>query len=209
MKELEFFTEHLHGVPIILILRNLEPDETVRMTRRAWDLGVPLVEVPIASAQAMPSLLAAVEDAKGRGQIVGAGSIKSPEQVSLSKAAGAAFLVSPGFTLSVSEAARAASLPLLPGVASASEIMVALEHGHQWLKAFPASVLGVPWVRAQRDPFPEVRFVATGGVRADNASTFLAAGFAGLGVGGGGATAEALEQLVEAVNSYRNAPPSS
>ena len=67
-------------------------------------------------------------------------------------------------------------LPVMPGVATSSEIQAARRLGLVWLKAFPVAQLGSAWVRAQLAPFPEARFVATGGVDADNAREFLDAG---------------------------------
>jgi 2-dehydro-3-deoxyphosphogluconate aldolase/(4S)-4-hydroxy-2-oxoglutarate aldolase len=83
--------------------------------------------------------------------------------------------VSPVYTDSVSHACRALGLPLLPGVATASEVMQAQEAGHGFLKFFPASAAGgVPMLKALAGPFPEVVFCPTGGIGPDNAHEYLA-----------------------------------
>jgi 2-dehydro-3-deoxyphosphogluconate aldolase / (4S)-4-hydroxy-2-oxoglutarate aldolase len=124
------------------------------------------------------ALEAAIGWGRRAGQVVGAGTVTSVALVNAVAAAGAAFTVAPGFHPEVVEASRAAQLPHLPGVATATEVQSAGAAGCRWQKAFPASVLGVPWIRAMRGPFPDVRFVATGGIDTANAPEFLAAGAA-------------------------------
>ncbi|WP_259607261.1 MULTISPECIES: bifunctional 4-hydroxy-2-oxoglutarate aldolase/2-dehydro-3-deoxy-phosphogluconate aldolase [Microbacterium] len=98
-------------------------------------------------------------------------------------AAGAGFTVSPGLDLEVVRASHDAGLSGLPGVGTASEVQLARKAGLTWLKAFPASVLGSSWLHAMRGPFPEVRFVATGGMSAANATEYLDAGARVVAVG--------------------------
>jgi 2-dehydro-3-deoxyphosphogluconate aldolase/(4S)-4-hydroxy-2-oxoglutarate aldolase len=73
-------------------------------------------------------------------------------------------------------ASLAAGLPHLPGVGTATEVQQAYRAGCRWLKAFPAAALGPAWLSALHGPFPDVRFVATGGLTVADAPTFLAAG---------------------------------
>lgn len=198
-----FFSQYLAKVPIVLILRDLSPDRAREMARLAWDLGVSLVEVPITSVSSIESLAAVVDESRGGQEIAGAGSIKSTEDIRMCLEAGASFGVSPGMSLDVADAARAEGFPWLPGVATSSDIMLALSRGHEWVKAFPAQSLGAGWFAAQAGPFPEVSFVATGGVSADNALDLLAHGASALGVGGGGASPEALKKMLDSVTSAR------
>ena len=90
--------------------------------------------------------------------------------------AGAAFTVAPGLAPEVVAASHEAGLPHLPGVATPSEVHQALRLGLTWLKAFPAAQLGVGWADALHGPFPEARFVATGGVTPANAEQYFAGG---------------------------------
>lgn len=80
-------------------------------------------------------------------------------------------------------AAQAAGIPILPGVATPSEVQQAAALGLTWLKAFPAQWLGVDWFRHIRGPFPQMRFIATGGMDASNAGAFLDAGVRVVAVG--------------------------
>jgi 2-dehydro-3-deoxyphosphogluconate aldolase/(4S)-4-hydroxy-2-oxoglutarate aldolase len=168
---------------IMAILRGLPERETVDLACRAWDLGIGLVEVPVQTPDALPSLRAAVAAGRERGHRVGAGTVISIEQVGDVAASGAAFTVAPGFDPAVAAASAAAGLPHLPGVATPGEIQQALRNGLTWLKAFPASVLGTGWFAAMRGPFPQIRLVATGGMDAHTAPAYLAAGARVVAVG--------------------------
>jgi 2-dehydro-3-deoxyphosphogluconate aldolase/(4S)-4-hydroxy-2-oxoglutarate aldolase len=96
------------------------------------------------------------------------------QQVRLTLEAGAQFAVSPGLTPGIADACAQARLPLLPGVATASDIMLGLERGYHRFKFFPAeSSGGVPALKAFAGPFGEVRFCPTGGINPENAKSYL------------------------------------
>ncbi|MEV4720096.1 bifunctional 4-hydroxy-2-oxoglutarate aldolase/2-dehydro-3-deoxy-phosphogluconate aldolase [Micromonospora noduli] len=171
------------GARVMAILRGLPVAETVRLAERAWDLGIDVVEVPVATADAVPALRAAVEAGAERDRIVGAGTVLDVEQVAAAADAGARFTVAPGLDLAVADAAAARGLPHLPGVATPTEAQQALRHGLTWLKAFPAVSLGPAWFKAVAGPLPQLRFVATGGLDASNAGAFLQAGVRVVAVG--------------------------
>ncbi|MFI6243746.1 bifunctional 4-hydroxy-2-oxoglutarate aldolase/2-dehydro-3-deoxy-phosphogluconate aldolase [Micromonospora sp. NPDC050795] len=171
------------GARVMAILRGLPVAETVRLAERAWDLGIDVVEVPVATADAVPALRAAVEAGAERDRIVGAGTVLDVEQVAAAADAGAQFTVAPGLDLAVADAAAARGLPHLPGVATPTEAQQALRHGLTWLKAFPAIALGPAWFKAVAGPLPQLRFVATGGLDASNADAFLQAGVRVVAVG--------------------------
>ncbi|MET8358577.1 bifunctional 4-hydroxy-2-oxoglutarate aldolase/2-dehydro-3-deoxy-phosphogluconate aldolase [Micromonospora sp. NPDC005171] len=171
------------GARVMAILRGLPVAETVRLADRAWDLGIDVVEVPVATADAVPALRAAVEAGAERDRIVGAGTVLDVEQVAAAADAGARFTVAPGLDLAVADAAAARGLPHLPGVATPTEAQQALRHGLTWLKAFPAISLGPAWFKAVAGPLPQLRFVATGGLDAGNAGAFLEAGVRVVAVG--------------------------
>jgi Entner-Doudoroff aldolase len=166
----------LGGHRVMAILRGQPPEPTVALAHRLWDAGVELVEVPIGTPAAVPSLRAAIAAGAERGRRVGAGTVVTPEQVQLAAAAGAQYTVAPGLDLTVLSASLAAGLPHLPGVATATEVQRAHAAGCRWLKAFPAAALGTGWIRAITGPFPDVAIVATGGLGLDEAAAYLAAG---------------------------------
>jgi Entner-Doudoroff aldolase len=165
------------------ILRGLGVERSLELARRAWDLGIDVVELPIQSDEDVEALAAVVAAGRPQGRVVGAGTVVSTRHVELAASAGAAFTVSPGFDAEVVRASVAAGLPPLPGVATASEVQAAMALGLTWLKAFPASLLGPHWFRAMAGPFPGARFVATGGMDAANAGAFLDVGVRTVAVG--------------------------
>ncbi|MBQ0977207.1 bifunctional 4-hydroxy-2-oxoglutarate aldolase/2-dehydro-3-deoxy-phosphogluconate aldolase [Micromonospora sp. M61] len=185
------------GARVMAILRGLPVAETVRLAERAWDLGIDVVEVPVATPEAVPALRAAVQAGTERGRIVGAGTVLDVEQVAASADVGAAFTVAPGLDLAVADAAAARGLPHLPGVATPTEAQQALRHGLTWLKAFPAISLGPAWFKAVAGPLPQLRFVATGGLDAGNAGAFLQAGVRVVAVGSALSDPEQLDRLAE------------
>ncbi|MFE7975870.1 bifunctional 4-hydroxy-2-oxoglutarate aldolase/2-dehydro-3-deoxy-phosphogluconate aldolase [Streptomyces shenzhenensis] len=196
----DFFARHLAATPVIGIFRGHDPSTTVELCRHAWDFGVDLVEIPVQSAAALPSLAAAVEAARAHGRHVGAGTVTTTERLQAVRDIGAAFTVAPGLHPDVVGASADAGLPHLPGVATATDIANALALGHTWLKAFPAQQLGADWITAHLAPFPDVHFVATGGISAHNAAAFLAAGCAAVAVGSALADPTTLPLLREAVS---------
>lgn len=106
--------------------------------------------------------------------LVGAGTIVRPEQVDVAAEAGAGFIVCPGLRADVVGRCADHGLPVIPGAVTATEVMAALALGLSTLKFFPASAVGgVPALKALAAPFPEVRFIPTGGVSADNLSDYL------------------------------------
>ena len=109
------------------------------------------------------------------GAIVGAGSVLNAGDLAAALAAGAQFAVSPGITAALGSAARASGVPFLPGAATASDIIRALELGFNVVKFFPAVAAGgLPVLRALAAPFAGVQFCPTGGITAENAAKWLA-----------------------------------
>jgi 2-dehydro-3-deoxyphosphogluconate aldolase/(4S)-4-hydroxy-2-oxoglutarate aldolase len=117
----------------------------------------------------------AIEQLAAEGSLlVGAGTVIRPQQVDAAHEAGARFVVSPGFDLRVVERCRELGLPVVPGVSSATEIMAALSAGISLVKLFPAEACGgVTLLRALHGPFPDVRFIPTGGLTEANAADYL------------------------------------
>jgi 2-dehydro-3-deoxyphosphogluconate aldolase/(4S)-4-hydroxy-2-oxoglutarate aldolase len=184
---------------VIAILRGLPERETVELAGRAWDLGIDLVEVPVQTPDALPALRAAIAAGAERGRTVGAGTVITLEQVAAVAEAGAAFTVAPGLDPAVLAASVAAGLPHLPGVSTPSEVQVALRHGVQWLKAFPATALGTAWFKTIPGPFPQVKLVATGGIDAYSAPEFLGAGARAVGVGSALADPAQIDLLADII----------
>ncbi|MDO5754143.1 bifunctional 4-hydroxy-2-oxoglutarate aldolase/2-dehydro-3-deoxy-phosphogluconate aldolase [Arthrobacter sp.] len=179
----EFFDNMFHNAPIMAILRGLGVQRTLEVATMAWDIGVTSVEVPIQTSEDLRTLETLAQAAHERGLVAGAGTVLNVIHVLQAKDCGAAFTVSPGTNLEVIQACADAGLAHLPGVATPSDIQMATGQGLQWVKAFPASVLGTSWLKAMGGPFPGIKFVSTGGMDAHNAQEFLDAGARVIAVG--------------------------
>jgi 2-dehydro-3-deoxyphosphogluconate aldolase/(4S)-4-hydroxy-2-oxoglutarate aldolase len=161
-----------HGpvIPVIVIHRLAD---AVPLAQALVDGGVRVLEVTLRTPVGLACIEAIARSVPGA--IVGAGTIRSAADARASHAAGAMFGVSPGYTAAVGAACRELGLPLLPGVATASEVMAAQADGIDFLKFFPAlQAGGIPMLKALAGPFPDVAFCPTGGVSPENAAQFLA-----------------------------------
>ena len=185
---------------VMAILRGMSPDETVTVAHSLWDAGVTVLEIPIGTPDAIPSLRAAAAAAHDRGLRVGAGTVITPEQVRAAAEADAQYTVAPGFDRAVLAASQAAGMPHLPGVGSATEVQQAWLSGCRWLKAFPAAALGPAWIAALLGPFPDVNFVATGGLTVPTASAFLNAGARVVALGAALADPAQRNQIADLLN---------
>ena len=134
--------------------------------------GLPVLEVTLRTPVALEAIEAMAEAAPDA--VVGAGSLRTPEDVAAVKRAGGVFGVSPGWTPALLDAADSMGLPMLPGVATPSEAMRAAERGLEVLKFFPAEQKGgAPALKAWGGPLPGIRFCPTGGVTPENARDYL------------------------------------
>ena len=191
----DFFTDALQEVPLVAIMRHVEPDEAVAIAHECWDHGIRLVEVTVERPEGVEALRAVVEAAGGRSP-VGAGTVTTPERLRTAVDAGASFAVAPDLAEDTVRAADQQGIPMLPGVFSPTEVGQAIRMGVTTVKAFPSSVLGPEWVSAIAGPFPELRVVGTGGVTAELAPRLLDAGALGVGIGGA-LLADGVGPLVE------------
>ncbi|MFV0294171.1 MAG: bifunctional 4-hydroxy-2-oxoglutarate aldolase/2-dehydro-3-deoxy-phosphogluconate aldolase [Paracoccus sp. (in: a-proteobacteria)] len=133
--------------------------------------GLPVLEVTLRTDAALDAIKAMASISGGH---VGAGTVLTREQVYRAKDAGASFAVAPGATETLIRACEDASLPLLPGAVTASEVMQTNEYGYDMLKFFPAETSGgAPALKALAGPLPHITFCPTGGVTPENAGSYL------------------------------------
>ncbi len=159
--------------PVIPVVTIADAARAVPLARALLAGGVEVIEVTLRTAAAAESIGRIVAEVPA--MAVGAGTVLEPSQLEQVARLGAAFAVSPGLTVELLAAAATLPLPFLPGVATASELMLALAHGHRLLKLFPAEpVGGVALLKALAGPFPEARFCPTGGIDPANAPSYLA-----------------------------------
>jgi 2-dehydro-3-deoxyphosphogluconate aldolase/(4S)-4-hydroxy-2-oxoglutarate aldolase len=162
----------LARAPVLPVLVIEREEDAVPLARTLVEAGLPVLEVTMrtgAALQVIRRLVAEVPEAT-----VGAGTVLDAAMLQAVTDAGAAFAIAPGATDALYDAADASSLPFLPGIATASELMRGLERGHRRFKFFPAEAAGgVAALRGFAGPFSQVRFCPTGGIDAQRASDYL------------------------------------
>jgi 2-dehydro-3-deoxyphosphogluconate aldolase/(4S)-4-hydroxy-2-oxoglutarate aldolase len=133
--------------------------------------GLPVLEVTLRTANAFKVI---EEMGKVAGAVVGAGTLRTAEQMRQAVATGCRFMVSPGASPGLLDAAEDVAIPLLPGIGTPTEAMAAAERGYSYLKFFPAEPLGGAAVlKAYASPLPDIRFCPTGGIDAEKARAYL------------------------------------
>ncbi|GAB2790306.1 bifunctional 4-hydroxy-2-oxoglutarate aldolase/2-dehydro-3-deoxy-phosphogluconate aldolase [Streptomyces chlorus] len=159
--------------PVVPVVVVEDVADAVPLARALVAGGLPAIEVTLrtpAAQDAIRAIAAEVPDA-----VVGAGTVITPGQVHEVVAAGARFLVSPGWTDVLLEAMRASGVPFLPGVSTVSEVVALLERGVREMKFFPAQAAGgTAYLKAIAGPLPQARFCPTGGIGPDSAPDYLA-----------------------------------
>jgi 2-dehydro-3-deoxyphosphogluconate aldolase/(4S)-4-hydroxy-2-oxoglutarate aldolase len=161
-----------HGpvIPVIVLQRVAD---AVPLAEALLAGGVRVLEVTLRTDVALACIEAIAKQLPEA--LVGAGTIRNAADARAARDAGSRFAVSPGYTSEVGAACRELGLPLLPGVATASEVMTAQADGHGFLKFFPAQQAGgIPMLKALGGPFPDVVFCPTGGITLETAPQFLA-----------------------------------
>ncbi len=163
----------LDAVPVLPVVVAHTPEEGVGIARALVAGGLPAIELTLRTEAALEAIRAIAAEVPEI--LVGAGTITRPGQANLAADAGAQFLVSPGTTGQLLHAMLDTGLPFLPGVATVSEVLAALEAGCTELKFFPAEASGgTAFLKSVAGPVPTARFCPTGGITAASAPTYLA-----------------------------------
>ena len=164
--------EVMQDAPVIPVIVLQDVAHAVPLARALVAGGVRMLEITLRTPAALACIEAIARDVPEA--VVGAGTVRSAADAQASAMAGARFAVSPGYTHAVGKACHELGLALLPGVATASEIMAAQEDGYTALKFFPAVPSGgLGMLKAWHGPFGDVKFCPTGGVTMSNAAEFL------------------------------------
>jgi 2-dehydro-3-deoxyphosphogluconate aldolase/(4S)-4-hydroxy-2-oxoglutarate aldolase len=163
----------VRDAPVIPVIVLQERSHAVPLARALVAGGIRMLEVTLRTDVAMSCIEAIAKEVPEA--VVGAGTVRSSSDAKSAAAAGARFLVSPGYTPELGAACRDVGIALLPGVATGSEIMMAQADGYGQLKFFPAIQSGgAALLKAWQGPFGDVLFCPTGGITAANAGDFLA-----------------------------------
>ncbi|MGE3066835.1 MAG: bifunctional 4-hydroxy-2-oxoglutarate aldolase/2-dehydro-3-deoxy-phosphogluconate aldolase [Hyphomicrobiaceae bacterium] len=168
------FAAALKRARIVPVLTVDTPAQAVPLARALAAGGLATLEVTLRTPAALEALAAMAREVTG--VTLGAGTVRDPGQGDAAIAAGAKFLVSPGMTPRLLEAAQGWRVPFLPGVATASEAMALADLGYRVLKFFPAEPSGgLAKLKALAQPLADIRFCPTGGISAGNVAAYLAA----------------------------------
>ena len=189
---------------VIAVIRAGSADEATAVGRALAGGGIKVLEVALTTPGGVDAIGRLARELE-EDCLLGAGTVLDESSATAVIRAGARFLVTPGLAADVLRTGGRYGIPTLPGAASTTEVLTAMEAGAEMVKLFPASALGVEYVRALRPVLPNAALVPTGGVSAGNAREWLEAGAVAVGVGGsltrgdasaiGSRTAELLEAI--------------
>jgi 2-dehydro-3-deoxyphosphogluconate aldolase/(4S)-4-hydroxy-2-oxoglutarate aldolase len=161
------------GVPVIPVVVIEARAAALPLARALVAGGLPVIEITLRTRAALDVIAAIAGEVEGAR--VGAGTVLSKGQFVAAEKAGATFAVSPGVGPDVLAAAADAAIPLMPGAATASEVMTLMDEGYTIQKFFPAAPAGgVAYLKALAAPLPAIRFCPTGGIDAKSAPDYLA-----------------------------------
>lgn len=199
--------ETLRTTRLLAIVRGSDPDAALATVRTLVEEGVTLVEVSLTTPDAADVIKRARHDL-GPDAVLGGGTVITADDAARAADAGASFIVTPALGPGIS-AAIARGLPVVAGAFTPSEIVEAMQRGADAIKLFPASLGGVGYLRAVRNPFPQLPFVPVGGIDTELAHAYLAAGAAAVGVGsplvGDAASGGSLGELRDRARRFRTA----
>jgi 2-dehydro-3-deoxyphosphogluconate aldolase/(4S)-4-hydroxy-2-oxoglutarate aldolase len=180
---LENAIRRIEEVGIVPVIRAANLDDARRAVDAVCAGGIPVIEVTMTVPNA-PVMIQELVRHYGTSVLTGAGTVINATQAEICLDAGAQFLVSPGLSVPVLQTAAKHGILAIPGALTPTEVMAALEAGARLVKIFPCGSAGGPkHIKALKAPFPDTRFIPTGGVNLSNAAEYFAAGSFALGVG--------------------------
>ena len=160
------------GQPVIPVIRIERAADAVPLARALAKGGLPAIEITLRTPAALDAIRAAADEVPEA--VVGAGTVLDARNYEAAVRAGARFIVSPGASGRLLDAAEASAVPLLPGAVTASEIMAAIERGYSLLKFFPAEQAGgAAYLKSLSSPLAGMKFCPTGGITTANARDYL------------------------------------
>jgi Entner-Doudoroff aldolase len=181
MANLDELEDALDRARLVAIVRLSDHTNVLSIVEALCDAGVQFLEITVERPEGFDSLVRCVENFADRATI-GAGTVLSVDSVRRVRDLGVQFVVAPNTDLAVIAACKEDNLLAIPGAFTATEVASATAAGARFVKLFPANV-GVSYLQALRGPFPNVKFVPTGGVNNENAASWLDAGASAVAMG--------------------------
>jgi 2-dehydro-3-deoxyphosphogluconate aldolase/(4S)-4-hydroxy-2-oxoglutarate aldolase len=171
----------LYASRLVAVVRSQSADDALALAQAAADGGIRFIEITFS----VPGALDVIKQLSARENLhVGAGTVLAPQQAERAIEAGAEFVVSPSLELNLVSLCHAANIACFPGAATPTEIIAARRTHADLVKIFPADLLGGPdFIRQMQGPFPEVRFMVSGGVNLENLAEYVQAGVTGICLG--------------------------
>jgi 2-dehydro-3-deoxyphosphogluconate aldolase/(4S)-4-hydroxy-2-oxoglutarate aldolase len=167
---------------IIVIARGVRIDQVVNIAEALLAGGIKMLEITC-NTDSVFEMIRMLREKMGDRICIGAGTVITTQLAEKAIEAGAEFIIAPDTNTDVIDYCVKHDVAILPGAATATEILAAKRHGAKMVKIFPASALGVNYIKALRGPIDDVDFVAVDGVRPENMAEFFAVGCIAIGVG--------------------------
>lgn len=174
--------DKIRSAGIVAVMRGMEASSVVDAARALHDGGVDVLEVTVDAPGAF-AMIEKVVAALPSGTMIGAGTVLDAPTARLAISAGADFIFTPTLDLGVIETARRYGKLVVPGVMTPTEMLTAYSAGAACVKVFPASVLGPEYIKQVKAPLAQIPMIPTGGIDANNAAEYIAAGAVAVGVG--------------------------
>jgi len=168
---------------IIVIVRGIEADKIVDLAKAVYDGGIKFLEITCNTVGAA-EMISQVSTAMNDKMVIGAGTVITKTLCREVLQAGAKYIIAPDVNPDVIDYCLSKDVAILPGAATATEILTAAKLGAKMVKIFPAAAIGVDYIKYLRGPIDNIDFIAVGGVRVNNMKDFAAAGCVGFGIGG-------------------------
>ncbi|BDF72158.1 bifunctional 2-keto-4-hydroxyglutarate aldolase/2-keto-3-deoxy-6-phosphogluconate aldolase [Oscillospiraceae bacterium] len=175
--------DKITGCGLVAVVRAENEDQGTRIAEACAEGGVAGLEITYTVPGASAIIESLAKRYQGTGFIVGAGTVLDPETARTAILAGAQYVVSPGLSLETIRLCNRYAVPVMPGVMTVTEAVAALEAGADILKLFPGDAFGPGMIKALKGPLPQVAFMPTGGVDADNVDLWIKSGAAAVGAG--------------------------
>ena len=174
--------EQIEKEKLVAVIRGFDKIEGIRLSETCIEGGMQIIEVAFTTPDA-GDVLATLKKTHGNKVLLGAGTVLNASDCQEAINCGASFIVSPGFSKEVAKSCQKEGILYIPGCMTPTDMMQARSFDLPIVKLFPASVLGVSYLKAMKGPFPDLKFMATGGIKQENIHEWLDAGVCSVGLG--------------------------
>jgi 2-dehydro-3-deoxyphosphogluconate aldolase/(4S)-4-hydroxy-2-oxoglutarate aldolase len=200
--------ETIRREKVIVIVRGIEKDRIINVAEAVLAAGVKMLEVTC-NTEGVFEMLDMLNEKMADKMVIGAGTVITKDLCEKALNAGAKYIIAPDVNPEIIDYCVKHDVAILPGAATATEILTAKRCGAKMVKIFPAAALGLDYIKQLRGPIDDVDFVAVGGVRPETITDFFAAGCVAIGIGESAVKKEFVEKgdwqaLTETVNRYVN-----